>query len=390
MTASSNLWSPPRRREWEWAWPYVIRLSNATTDVFGPPVPREKVRSSSSRSPRRLPSHTCARPALTSRPRALGVRWVPTLAPLSAPSQDEDRGRSATPFLHFCPKPGIRPKWPKQESPSRCSGSPRASGRLLPSTPARRPDTSRVSPAKPRSTSGCPAPARSTGCVHRATRNSARFWNSQSRPASHNSASFRRHCAAMRKTIAVVLIILALCAGYVVWPYASLIGVVRAAKAGDVSQLQQRVNFRALRRSLSYQVFETYARLTGTRIDPAGITIAAATSFIDPMIEKLLSPATLAELMRKGWPTEVLAEAPAEIEGLDPNTLGNAWRLFLNSDYGIGEVRVTVPVSQPREKQFRVELALERWTWKLAGLTLPIELQERLARELMKQQGKDG
>jgi hypothetical protein len=194
----------------------------------------------------------------------------------------------------------------------------------------------------------------------------------------------------MRKTIAVVLIILALCAAYVVWPYASLIGVVRAAKAGDVSQLQQRVNFRALRRSLSYQVFETYARLTGTRIDPAGITVAAATSFIDPMIEKLLSPATLAELMRKGWPTEVLAEAPAGIEGLDPNTLGNAWRLFLNSDYGIGEVRVTVPVSQPREKQFRVELALERWTWKLAGLTMPIELQERLARELMKQQGKDG
>jgi hypothetical protein len=194
----------------------------------------------------------------------------------------------------------------------------------------------------------------------------------------------------MRKTITVALIILALCAGYVAWPYASLIGVVRAAKAGDVSQLQQRVNFRALRRSLSYQVFEAYARLTGTRIDPAGITIAAATSFIDPMIEKLLSPATLAELMRKGWPTEVLAEAPAEIEGLDPNTLGNAWRLFLNSDYGIGEVRVTVPVSQPREKQFRVELALERWTWKLAGLTLPIELQERLARELMKQQGKDG
>jgi hypothetical protein len=194
----------------------------------------------------------------------------------------------------------------------------------------------------------------------------------------------------MRKTITVALIILALCAGYVAWPYASLIGVVRAAKAGDVSQLQQRVNFRALRRSLSYQVFEAYARLTGTRIDPAGITIAAATSFIDPMIEKLLSPATLAELMRKGWPTEVLAEAPAEIEGLDPNTLGNAWRLFLNSDYGIGEVRVTVPVSQPKEKQFRVELALERWTWKLAGLTLPIELQERLARELMKQQGKDG
>jgi hypothetical protein len=194
----------------------------------------------------------------------------------------------------------------------------------------------------------------------------------------------------MRKILAATLVAIALSAGYMAWPYASLIGVVRAAKAGDVAQIKERVNVGALRRSLAYQIFQTYARLTGMRLDSAGLTVGAATSFIDPMVEKLLTPATLAELMRTGWPKAVLPEGPISVEGLDPETLGNAFQLFLNSDYGIGEVRVTVPVHQPKEKQFRVELALERWVWKLNGLALPVELQERLARELMKQQGKLG
>jgi Protein of unknown function (DUF2939) len=194
----------------------------------------------------------------------------------------------------------------------------------------------------------------------------------------------------MRKTIVTIAVVVALIVGYIAWPFASLFGVVRAAQAGDVAQIQERVNFRALRRSIAYQIVETYARLTGARMDAAGITMGAATSIVDPMIEKLLSPATLAELMRNGWPKDVLAEAPVGFTGLDPDALGNVWQIFLNSDYGFGEVRVTVPASQPKDKQYRVELALDQWTWKLSGLALPVELKERLARELMKQQGKTG
>jgi hypothetical protein len=107
-------------------------------------------------------------------------------------------------------------------------------------------------------------------------------------------------------------------------------------------------------------------------------------------VVRVLAPATLAELLRNGWPKAVLAEAPPGIGGLDQAALGNAWQLFLNSDYGIGEVRITLPVGQPKEKQYRVDLALDQWTWKLSGLLLPREIQERLARELMKQQGKLG
>jgi hypothetical protein len=204
------------------------------------------------------------------------------------------------------------------------------------------------------------------------------------------AAAFALHCAAMRKTIVALVVLIPLWLGYLIWPFASLFAVVRAAQAADSAAIAQHVNFPALRRSLAGQIIDTYARLTGTRLDRAGITVGVASSFADPLLEKLLAPATLAELLRSGWPKSVLAEAPPGIGGLDQAALGNAWQLFLNSDYGIGEVRITLPAGQPKEKQYRVDLALDQWTWKLSGLLLPRETQERLARELMKQQGKLG
>ena len=120
----------------------------------------------------------------------------------------------------------------------------------------------------------------------------------------------------------------------------------------------------------------------------AGLTVSAVASFMDPFVEKLMLPENISELMRNGWPKAILSEAPAGIEGLDPDMLANAWQLYLNSDYGIGEVRTTVPFHQPRDRQYRVQLALSHWTWKLSGLDLPVALQEHLARELMKSQEK--
>jgi hypothetical protein len=189
----------------------------------------------------------------------------------------------------------------------------------------------------------------------------------------------------MRKIAVAALAFLALCVAYVAWPFASLYEVVRAAQAGDVARIEQRVDFVALRRSLVAQLIEVHARLNGKRLDRSGLTVGIASSFADPLVEQLVSPATLAEIMRNGWPRQMLPDKPAGIEGLDSNTLGNVWQLYLNSDYGIGEARFSVPVNRPKEKQFRVRLALSGWTWKLSALDLPYELQERLVREFVKQ-----
>jgi hypothetical protein len=194
----------------------------------------------------------------------------------------------------------------------------------------------------------------------------------------------------MRKTIAGIVILIALSVSYAVWPFASFVSVVRAARAGDVAAVEHSVDWPSLRRSLAGQIVTTYARLNGIRLDRAGLTVGAVSSFMDPFIEKLTLPENLSELMRSGWPKGMLPDAPAELEGLDPELIANVWQLYLNSDYGIGEVRTTVPFHQPRDKQYRVQLALSNWTWKLSGLDLPVAIQEHLARELMKQQGKAG
>jgi hypothetical protein len=190
----------------------------------------------------------------------------------------------------------------------------------------------------------------------------------------------------MRKTLIGLAVLGALCLAYVVWPFASLYGAVQAARANDAAAIARRIDAPALRRSLTAQLIETYARITGRTSGRSGLMASVAASFTDPLVEKLITAASITELMRSGWTVPLLGERPAGIEGLDPTTLGNAWQLYLNADYGLGEVRFPVPVSRPKEKQFRVRLALSGWTWKLAGLDLPHDLQERLVRELIKQE----
>jgi hypothetical protein len=193
----------------------------------------------------------------------------------------------------------------------------------------------------------------------------------------------------MKKAVPALVVLVALWAAYIIWPLFSLFELVRAAQAGDAAAIVRRVDFPAMRRSIAGQVVETYTRLSGLRMERTGL-IGFASAFADPLIEKLITPAVLAEIVRGGWPSTVLAEQPAGTRGFGLGALNEAWRLFVNSDYGIGEVRIFVPVDQPKDKQFRVLLALSGGTWKLAGLDLPAELQERLARELMKLQNKAG
>ena len=195
----------------------------------------------------------------------------------------------------------------------------------------------------------------------------------------------------MRKSLAIFLVLVVLWLGYIAWPFASLFSVVRAAQARDAAAIAQRVDFPKLRRSVAVQILLAYAGLSGIKLDSASMTIGLTAAFADPLVEKLLTPTALAELLHSGWPKAALGdEAPAGSRGLDPSALGSPWQLYLNSDYGIGVVRISLPAGQPRDRQFRIELSLSQWTWKLSGLDLPVALKERLARELMRQQGRPG
>ena len=194
----------------------------------------------------------------------------------------------------------------------------------------------------------------------------------------------------MRKAVAAIVILVVLGLGWCAWPFVGLYGLARAAQSADVATIEQRVDFGSLGRSLSGQIVQTYARLTGLPIDRGSLIAGLASAVADPIVARLVTRVALAELLQNGWPKAVLGDPPPNFQRPNWNALGNAWQLYANSEYGVGVFRIKLPVDAPRERQFRIQLGLRGVTWKLTGLDLPQELQERLARELMKQEGKLG
>ena len=70
----------------------------------------------------------------------------------------------------------------------------------------------------------------------------------------------------MRKTVAAIVVLVMLGLGCCAWPFVGLYDLAGAAQSGDVAKIEQRVDFAALGRSLSGQIVQTYARLTGLPI----------------------------------------------------------------------------------------------------------------------------
>jgi hypothetical protein len=194
----------------------------------------------------------------------------------------------------------------------------------------------------------------------------------------------------VRKILVTIGILVLLGIGWSAWPFVGLYDLARAAQSGDIERIEQRVDFTSLGRSLSGQIVQTYVRIAGLPPDRGGLLAGVASAVADPIIARLLTRVALAELVQNGWPKSALGDPPADLQRPNWNALGDVWRLYANSEYGIGEFRIRLPVSAPRERQFRIRLALRGLSWKLSGIDLPQDLQERLARELIKQQGKPG
>src|SRR5258708_2453968 len=64
----------------------------------------------------------------------------------------------------------------------------------------------------------------------------------------------------MKKTIAAIVILFAVWFAWSAWPFLALYDLVRAAQAADVAAIERGVDFPELRRSLSSQIIQAYAR----------------------------------------------------------------------------------------------------------------------------------
>src|SRR5207247_2039673 len=76
-----------------------------------------------------------------------------------------------------------------------------------------------------------------------------------------------------KKTIAAIVILFAVWFAWSAWPFLALYDLVRAAQAADVAAIERGVDFPELRRSLSSQIIQAYARVTGKKVDGGGLMI---------------------------------------------------------------------------------------------------------------------
>ena len=189
----------------------------------------------------------------------------------------------------------------------------------------------------------------------------------------------------MHKITATSLVLAVVWIGYTAWPLYDLLVLVRAIETREVHTVTRHVYFGAVRVSLTNQIVAAYVRRTGIKISPLAQSMAAgALGIADPIVNKLISPEALSELLAVGWPVTVVPDPPPGTVGITRSTIGTIWQIFGNSEYGFGRFEVAGPAALPPQQRFRLTFRLLQWRWRLVGVTLPENIQNLLADELIK------
>jgi hypothetical protein len=158
--------------------------------------------------------------------------------------------------------------------------------------------------------------------------------------------------------------------GYAAGPFLAVYRLVDTVQARDEAALIERVDFPALRASLTAQIVRTYLRITGKAGRPGSLleqfAVGVGASMAYPIVTKLITPEALLDLLQNGRPPTM--ENVPSIEGLSSEALRNLWRVYLNSELGIGRFFVIVPVDKPADESFRLQFCLRGWTGNFAVL----------------------
>jgi hypothetical protein len=190
----------------------------------------------------------------------------------------------------------------------------------------------------------------------------------------------------MRRTIVIGTSLLLLWLAYAVWPFFAVYSLAGAVQARNAAAVNELVDYPALRKSLTAQIVRTYLRITGKAGRPGSIleqfAVGIGASVADLIVAKLISPDALLALLQNGRLPGVVSDNVPPIEGLSREALGNAWRVYTNSELGIARFFVTVPVDKPAAESFRLGFCLTAWRWKLCSAELPEQIQLRLAQEI--------
>jgi len=181
-------------------------------------------------------------------------------------------------------------------------------------------------------------------------------------------------------------------------PYVALYRFGEAVRARDIGAINERVNFGAVRLSLSRQIAGAYMNATGAgrRDTPLGqAAVVAGSAIIDPLIAPFLTPQAMIELLTTGLPDGRVERVPDDMRSLGRNTAlfelstEKLKQLFLATETrGFRGFSVSLPLYQAPKDRFRLIFRLSgpshSFGWRMVGLELPARIRDRLVQEFAK------
>jgi hypothetical protein len=159
-----------------------------------------------------------------------------------------------------------------------------------------------------------------------------------------------------------------------------------ALQAGDVTAINEEVDYPRLRRSFTEQIISAYLRVTGraSQLGALGpLATAVGASIVDPWVSQIVNPENLAQLLRGGTVSSELGPVSFRFGNL-PSTLNLAWDAWLSSEYWFNRFSIWLPPGASQADQFRLRMQLLQWHWKVTGIDLPEKLRDQIAGELAK------
>jgi hypothetical protein len=175
-------------------------------------------------------------------------------------------------------------------------------------------------------------------------------------------------------------------------PFVALYDLSRAVEAKDLARIGERVNFNALRASLSRQILGAFVDGRDLGDLDRQFAIGAGAAILNPVVEELATPEALVDLLEDGWPQQVAGGGNGEASPLrvDGASFGLAWRTYIASEsLGFRSITIPLPATEPKEKQFRVTMRLRGTTWRLTGIELPQSLRDVLIKRVSQTVSKD-
>lgn len=191
----------------------------------------------------------------------------------------------------------------------------------------------------------------------------------------------------MRWTLRISFLLFLVWAIFMVSPFVALYDLGNAVEARDLGRITERVNFNALRTSLSRQILREYLKHEDFGEVEHDFATQAGAAVLNPVIEELVTPQALMDLLEDGWPHQATVGSgetvpPLRMDlGADLRSLKQAWQTFIRSEgEGFRVMTIPLPADVSKDKQFRVTMRLRNATWRLSGIELPAHLRDELAK----------